>query len=118
VTNILDGNGCPTTHTTQILFEDCSIEEYAVFIPNVFTPNNDNVNDFFSISIMGGFLAEGFIINRWGNIIKEFHMDDLKWDGRTNEGQFVQDGVYTYIFVVTSNTGINTKYTGFVTMIR
>lgn len=118
VTNILDGNGCPTTHTTQIIFEDCSIEDYAVFIPNVFTPNNDNVNDFFSISIMGGYLAEGFILNRWGNIIKEFHVDDLKWDGRTNDGMFVPDGVYTYIFLVTNNAGLNTRYNGFVTMIR
>jgi gliding motility-associated-like protein len=117
VTNIVDVNGCPTTHTDQIVFEDCSIEDYAVFIPNVFTPNNDNINDFFSISIMGGYLAEGFILNRWGNIIKEFHSDDLKWDGRT-DGGFVPDGVYTYIFIVTSNAGVNTRYNGFVTMIR
>ncbi len=118
VLNTVDGNGCLTTHTTQILFEDCSIEDYAVFIPNVFTPNNDHVNDFFSISILGGFLEEGFIVNRWGNIIKEFHVDDLNWDGRTNEGMMVPDGVYTYIFVVTNNQGLNTKYNGFVTMIR
>jgi gliding motility-associated-like protein len=118
VTNIQDGNGCPTTHTVQILFEDCSVEDYAVFIPNVFTPNSDNVNDFFSISIMGGFLAEGFIVNRWGNLIKEFHVDDLKWDGKTNLGLPVPDGVYTYVFVVTNNNGVNTKYQGFVTVIR
>ena len=118
VTNILDGNGCSTTHTAQIVFEDCSIENYAVFIPNVFTPNNDNVNDFFSISIMGGFLSEGFIVNRWGNIIKEFHADDLNWDGKTNDGMLVPDGVYTYVFVVTNNQGGNTRYNGFVTMIR
>lgn len=118
VAAIIDGNGCPTTHTTQIIFEDCSIEDYAVFIPNVFTPNNDNINDFFAISIMGGYLTEGFIVNRWGNIVKEFHADDLKWDGRTNEGIFVPDGVYTYIFVVADNIGTKTRYNGFVTMIR
>ncbi|AEA44795.1 gliding motility-associated C-terminal domain-containing protein [Fluviicola taffensis] len=118
VTNILDGNGCPTTHTAQILFTDCTIEDYAVFIPNVFTPNNDNVNDFFSISIMGGFLDEGFIVNRWGNLIKEFHEDDLSWDGKTKEGFLVPDGVYTYVFVVTNNNGVNTKYHGFVTVIK
>ncbi len=118
VVNITDGNGCPTTHTTLILFEDCSIEDYAVFIPNVFTPNNDNINDFFAISIMGGYLEEGFIVNRWGNTIKEFHADDLKWDGKTHEGQLVPDGVYTYIFVVTNSLGTKTRYNGFVTMIR
>lgn len=118
VVNITDANGCPTTHTTQIVFEDCSIEDYAVFIPNVFTPNNDNINDFFSISIMGGYLVEGFIVNRWGNNIKEFHENDLKWDGRTNDGMMVQDGVYTYIFIIADNNGNKTRYDGFVTMIR
>lgn len=116
--SVTDGNGCPTTHTTQIIFEDCSIEDYAVFIPNVFTPNNDNINDFFSISIMGGYLVEGFIVNRWGNNIKEFHPDDLKWDGKASDGQFVPDGVYTYIFVVANTLGTKTRYNGFVTMIR
>ncbi len=118
IMNTTDGNGCPTTHTTQIIFEDCSIEDYAVFIPNVFTPNNDNINDFFSISIMGGYLVEGFIVNRWGNNIKEFHPDDLKWDGKTTDGQFVPDGVYTYLFIISDNNGTKTRYNGFVTMIR
>lgn len=118
VSTIQDANGCPTTNTTYIHFEDCSVEDYEVFIPNIFTPNNDNVNDFFSINILGGFLSEGFILNRWGNTIKEFHTDDLIWDGKTNEGSLVQDGVYTYILVVSNNLGAKTKYQGFVTVIR
>ena len=118
VWNIVDGNGCPTTHTTHLVFEDCSIEDYAVYIPNIFTPNNDNTNDFFAISIMGGYLEEGFIVNRWGNIIKEFYLDDLTWDGKTKEGLMVPDGVYTYVFVVSNNSGIKTKYHGFVTVVR
>ena len=67
---------------------------------------------------MGGYLEEGFIVNRWGNVVKEFHTDDLKWDGKTDQGQFVPDGVYTYIFVVTNTLGTKTRYNGFVTMIR
>ena len=118
VNPITDANGCLATHTYQIVFNDCSIEDYAVYIANTFTPNDDNTNDFFSISIMGGYLVEGFIVNRWGNIIKEFHVDDLKWDGLTNEGMPVQDGVYTYVFVVSSNQGQKTKYHGFVTVLR
>ncbi|MNX99257.1 hypothetical protein D3C86_1316930 [compost metagenome] len=118
VSNTVDPNGCPTTHTDLIRFEDCSVEDYEVFIPNIFTPNNDNVNDFFSINIIGGYLSEGFILNRWGNTIKEFHADDLIWDGKTTEGSLVQDGVYTYILIVSNNQGAKTKYQGFVTMIR
>lgn len=118
VWNIVDGNGCPTTHTTHLIFEDCSIEDYAVYIPNIFTPNNDHTNDFFAISIMGGYLEEGFIVNRWGNIIKEFYIDDLTWDGKTKEGFMVPDGVYTYVFVVSNTLGTKTKYHGFVTVVR
>ncbi|MDR0802750.1 gliding motility-associated C-terminal domain-containing protein [Fluviicola sp.] len=118
VTNITDANGCPTTHSTNIVFEDCSIEDYAVFIPNIFTPNNDNINDFFAISIMGGFLEEGFIVNRWGNIIKEFYSDELTWDGKTREGFPVSDGVYTYVLVISNTVGTKTKYNGFVTVVR
>ncbi|WP_343603909.1 gliding motility-associated C-terminal domain-containing protein [Fluviicola sp.] len=118
VVNIVDQNGCPTTHTTHIVFEDCSVEDYAVYIPNIFTPNNDNINDFFAISITGGFLEEGFIVNRWGNLIKEFYHDELTWDGKTKEGFMVPDGVYTYVLVVSNSVGTKTKYNGFVTVVR
>ncbi|MGV3610015.1 MAG: gliding motility-associated C-terminal domain-containing protein [Fluviicola sp.] len=118
VTVFIDGNGCPTTHTTQILVKDCTVENYEVFIPNIFTPNDDNVNDVYSIRITGGYLEEGFILNRWGNIIKKCYENDLKWDGKTSEGTFVSEGVYTYIFVVRDLAGLKTKYTGFITVFR
>lgn len=118
VENVLDQNGCTTTHTTQLIFENCAVDDYAVFIPNVFTPNNDNTNDYFFISMQGAMLLDGFIVNRWGNILKEFHNDDLIWDGKDALGQLVPDGVYTYLIRVEKSTGGREEIHGFVTVLK
>jgi gliding motility-associated-like protein len=54
-------------------------------LPNVFTPNNDNINDFYFIP--GEFAkscAEKFavkIYNRWGKMVYQSNNVDFKWDG-------------------------------------
>ena len=119
IQNVLDNNSCPVTNTTVINFDACILEDYNVFIPNVFTPNGDEVNNVFKIVITGGMLDNGFIVNRWGNIIHEFHSDDLIWDGTAQSGQQVQEGVYTYVVNIrSSETGLSQQYHGFVTVIR
>ncbi len=117
--SLLDINGCPYTKQTTVLTEDCTIEDLTVFVPNVFTPNNDGTNDTFNIFITGGNLTEGFILNRWGNIITEFSAEDLSWDGKGKEGSLVQDGVYTYVLVVKKNENdFVERVVGFVTVLR
>ena len=115
---VVDANGCVVTNSYSIVFEDCSIPEYAVFIPNTFTPNNDNVNDFFEIVLSGGMLESGFIMNRWGNIVHEFSPTDLTWNGETQQGLIVPDGVYTYSVTVQKFNGVPEQFHGFVTVIR
>ena len=117
--NIIDGNGCPVTNTTNIVYEDCTVEDYNVFIPNVFTPNGDEFNNVFEISISGGMLERGFIVNRWGNLIHEFQYDNLIWDGTSQQGAPVQDGVYTYVvYIRAAGSATTDQYHGFVTVIR
>lgn len=115
---IVDGNGCVVTNSYSIFFEDCTIPDYNVFIPNTFTPNNDNVNDFFEIVLSGGMLESGFIMNRWGNIIHEFLPTDLIWNGETQQGNIVPDGVYTYLVNIRKFNGISEQFHGFVTVVR
>lgn len=83
---------CGSEASFQISLVACDTE-----IPNVFSPNNDTVNDFFRIPGIEGF-PNSFveIYNRWGNIV--FQDDDYKggWDGRVN-GNPVADGTYYYI---------------------
>ena len=113
-----DGNSCILQNTVTITINDCQIEDYNVFIPNTFTPNGDLVNDVFPVSITGGMLERGFIVNRWGQIIKEFSATDLSWDGKTPSGEQAPDGVYTYVVVVQKTGGIAEQFHGFVTLIR
>lgn len=68
-------------------------------IPNVFTPNNDGVNDVFKVNL-GGQALQNFNINiydRWGILIFSSPSVNYKWDGRTTSGQKVVDGTYFYV---------------------
>lgn len=117
--NEIDNNGCSVTNTTLITFDACYLEDFNVFIPNVFTPNGDEVNNLFEISITGGMLERGFIINRWGNVVHEFHADNLIWDGTSKQGMPAQDGVYSYVvYIRATGSAVSEQYHGFVTLIR
>lgn len=84
-----------------------------LFIPNVFTPNGDGVNDVFEIVGIESFdKVEITIINRWGNEV--YRNDNYKntWDGKG-----VNDGTYYYI-IVTHKGGQRTDYKGWVLVKR
>jgi len=116
---VFNQNGCAVTQHITLIFSDCTIIPLEVFIPNTFTPNNDGVNDLFEMSIVGGMLEQGFILNRWGNIIHSFNQSDLTWDGSSNNGQKSNDGVYTYVVEVRgTDSGAIERYHGFVTIVR
>ena len=84
------------------------LEELQVVIPNVFTPNNDGINDWFGITANVSVPASIVILNRWGNVVfeKEFVTtagDFVElWDGTstssvtTPSSVVVTDGVYFY----------------------
>jgi len=82
-------------------------------IPNIFTPNNDGVNDVWSFNFVNDF--ELLILNRWGQpVFKQFINDKkVSWSGQTTEGITCNDGVY-YFFLSKGNI----KKTGFIQLIR
>jgi gliding motility-associated-like protein len=114
----IDANSCEFTRTIIVVGEDCSTLDYNVFVPNTFTPNGDMINDTFEIIVSGGLLEEGYIFNRWGEVIKSFAWDDLTWDGKTKQGLPVVEGVYTYIIYTAPANGNREQKHGFVTVIR
>ncbi|MFW5759717.1 MAG: gliding motility-associated C-terminal domain-containing protein, partial [Cyclobacteriaceae bacterium] len=63
----------------------------SIFIPNVFTPNNDNVNDVFYIRNLPETGAKLVVTNRWGNVVFETDDYNNNWDGGEET-----DGVYFY----------------------
>lgn len=69
------------------------------FIPNVFTPNGDGSNDFFTIDTDYQ-QSSVTIYNRWGKPVFEYQglTSDLAWDGTDfNNNQQLADGVYFYV---------------------
>ncbi len=114
----ITADGCPVTNNVSILEQTCDTVEFSLFAPNTFTPNEDQTNDVFEILLSGAQADEGFILNRWGGIIKTFSIPDLKWDGITNQGLKANDGVYTWILFYTPTNGNRQSAQGFVTILR
>ena len=72
------------------------------FLPNVFSPNNDDFNDLF-IPFPWKFVesVEFLVFNRWGEQVFAATEPDLNWDGRhMKTGQLLSDGVYYYTIKV------------------
>jgi len=75
-------------------------EEYAFYVPNSFTPNNDGTNDVFKPT--GNAIDPDnyhfLVFNKWGE--KVFETKDLNksWEGDHQTGEFfIPDGFYYYL---------------------
>lgn len=100
-------NGCSdsTTVTVEIIYE--------IKIPNVITVNGDGVNDFFLLHEMQP-NTQLLILNRWGNLVYSSDNYDNSWNGRDLSGNYVSEGVYSYLVTIPDGT----KYHGFVHVVH
>jgi gliding motility-associated-like protein len=103
--------GCFSTDTIVIRLAE---EKADINRPNVFTPNGDNVNDNFKVSIRNIRELQIEIYDRWGNLVSRSQFSGIPsdrtdfavWDGRGKSGQAVDDGVYYYLL---QGTGYDEK---------
>jgi gliding motility-associated-like protein len=106
---------CPDTTYRSIKING----EFAIFIPNAFTPNGDGIND--------GFIAKGiyikdydmWILDRWGG--KIYHSLSLShpWNGTYfDDGTMCQNGVYVYKIKAHDVWGKLHEFIGHVTLVR
>lgn len=107
---VTSNDGCMDT-TCQTL----EIVE-GLIVPNVFTPNGDNINDYFHVKNSGMVEYNLQIFNRWGLLMFETTAPQLKWDGTTQSGEQVPAGVYYYVLKAKSATNTYEK-TGNVTIL-
>ena len=88
-------------------------------IPNVFTPNDDGINDVFKIDITGEKKYKMLIWNRWGNNVFESDRSDFMWNGRTNnDGGENPAGTYYYLLTYQLRGGEEKTVRGSITLIR
>ena len=75
-------------------------EELVFYIPNAFTPDEDNLNLQFIPVFNSGYDPYDFtmyIFNRWGEIVFESHDASKGWSGLYGiDGQKCQDGLYIW----------------------
>lgn len=74
-------------------------EEILVFLPNSFTPDEDGLNEYFSVYGNTELSqCEIYIYSRWGQLIFSSAALDFKWDGRF-KGKECPEGAYSFIFI-------------------
>lgn len=96
---INEGEVCPDTLSKTIEIPEEDFME--VDIPNVFSPNDDGINDQFTIKGLNECDDYKLVIyNRWGKVVHEQSGRELSWDGHLN-GKRVAEG--TYYFILTAN---------------
>jgi gliding motility-associated-like protein len=96
----------------EVIENSDSISKCNVYIPNVFTPNNDSINDIFIFNTCDK-IIKTTIYNRWGNLVFETENNNHNWDGRTTSGEICTDGTYFYIVKTEEK-----YFKGFVQLVR
>jgi len=97
--------------SNKICLDDCTYYE----LPNVFTPNGDNIHDLFQPFFPYYFVekVDMKIYDRWGLLMFETDDPDINWDGRNyKSGKIVSRGVYYYICDVYEQrlTGVEVRH--------
>ena len=108
-----DMNGCVDSISKPIYIQ----EEFYIYIPNTFIPDDNRINDFFTGSFVGVEWINIEIFNRWGERLFFSDQLDFKWDG-TYQGIKVPDGVYTWRLIYRRFRGQEEEITGHVTVIK
>ncbi len=112
---ITDAKECKTT----VMYTVASDENYLLFTPNTFTPNNDGLNDIFLPQITCAEKYELIIFDRWGNNVFK-STDPLKgWTGTISSSTSISEiDTYAWKIRTTDFFGEEHYYKGHVNALR
>ena len=107
---------------SDIAFDTIEIRPvYSMYIPNVFTPNDNGINEFYSL-VGEGYVEGSFemsIFTRWGEEVFRTKSFDNPWDGKDRFGKECPLGVYVFLAKVRSGEDKKVKtYSGKITLVR
>ena len=109
-----DSNGCESVDYVTITVD---LQCGAVFIPNIFSPNGDNINDV--LYVRGNCIEymQFIIYDRWGE--KVFTGEEINdgWDG-TYRGEQLESGVFYYNLKATLLDDSEVTRKGTITIVR
>ncbi|MFZ4784111.1 MAG: PKD domain-containing protein [Flavobacteriales bacterium] len=111
--------GCEGRITDEVVVTN----DFQVYIPNSFTPNNDGLNDVF-MPVMEGmeFVTryEFQVFNRWGEVVWETTNPNIGWAGNPKgEDYYSESETYSYQLIIEIEQSAETKvYRGLMTMVK
>jgi gliding motility-associated-like protein len=111
-------DGCADSDTMTVHVST----DHHFYIPNIFSPNGDGINDVLSISASDGVerILSFSIFDRWGNLVFEKNNsqpNEVNWDGAFND-KTLNPGVFTFKAVIRySDNRTEIRY-GDVTLLR
>ena len=110
--------------TAGCLYEDSLlitvVEKETFYIPNVFTPNGDQINDVVIVvsNLPGDRLISFEIFDRWGSMLfSQYGNPPFQWDGKSKEEE-AQSGVYVYKLLWKDLEGNTVAKVGDITLLR
>jgi len=100
------------------------LPEPTIYIPNVFSPDRDGLNDFFTVYSNSSIeeVKSMLIYDKWGNLVFETNnilpnVDKDGWNGRYNN-TMGNDNVYTYYLVLIDTFGTEIEKVGTVQVLK
>ncbi|MEA3443565.1 MAG: PKD domain-containing protein [Bacteroidota bacterium] len=116
ITETIDG--CRDTSYQVITIEE---QEDIFYIPNAFNPysiisENQTFRPY--VSLLDKDHYNMYIYNRWGELIFESSDIEIGWDGRSDSGEVVSLGTYTYLIKFRDIKGKDYRKTGSVTVVH
>lgn len=109
---LIASNGIPGCNDTTSLLIYVDITPY-IEVPNVFSPNGDDTNEFFSVKYKGYKDLNMIIYNRWGNKLYETTNPAVGWDGNG-----ASEGTYYYIVTGKSIRDEPFETKGYLTLVK
>lgn len=105
--------GCADTIVKAVVIA----EDFSLFVPNAFTPNDDGDNDQFFAKGRGVVKFDLRIYDRWGGLVFQTNDFSGAWDGTLN-GKPCQSDVYVWEIVASSADGKTKELSGHVSLYR
>jgi gliding motility-associated-like protein len=108
---IEDAVGCKDT-----IFKKIPVSK-ELLVPNVFSPNGDEINDYFEVTTPGDYRYSFRVFSEAGLQVYYSMSPLIRWDGRTIGGQEAPPGVYFYV-IQSDETPTETSLSGFFYLFR
>ena len=88
-----------------------------LMVPNVFSPNGDELNDYFEVTTPGDYTYAFRVFSEAGLQVYYSRSPLIRWDGRTISGQEAPEGIYFYV-IESDDTPLETSLSGFFYLFR